>query len=200
MKTLLHVGCGTKRKDRTTPGFNSAEWSELRLDIDPNVQPDITGTITDMSAIAAASVDALFSSHNIEHLYPHEVPVAFAEFKRVLKPDGFAVITCPDLQSVAALVAEDKLTIPAYQSPAGPIAPLDMIFGHRASVASGNTFMAHHCGFTQKVLSATLQVAGFTSLAAKRRPHPHYDLWVLATVSPVDETGLKELAAAHFPR
>ncbi|MCX6969330.1 MAG: methyltransferase domain-containing protein [Verrucomicrobia bacterium] len=200
MKTLLHVGCGTKRKDRTTPGFNSEEWNELRIDIDPAVQPDITGTITDMSAVTDTSVDALFSSHNVEHLYPHEVPVAFAEFKRVLKPDGFAVITCPDLQSVAALVAEDKLTIPAYQSPAGPIAPLDMIFGHRASVASGNTFMAHHCGFTQKVLSATLQVAGFTSLAAKRRPHPHYDLWVLATVSPSDEVQLKELAAAHFPR
>ena len=200
MKTLLHVGCGTKRKDRTTPGFNSAEWSELRLDIDPAVSPDITGTITDMSSVADASVDALFSSHNIEHLYPHEVPKAFFEFKRVLKSDGFAVITCPDLQSIAALVAEDKLTVPAYQSPAGPITPLDMIFGHRASVASGNTFMAHHCGFSQKVLSATLQVAGFASLAAKRRPHPHYDLWVLATVSPVDEASLKELAAAHFPR
>ena len=200
MKTLLHVGCGTKRKDRTTPGFNSADWNELRLDIDPAVQPDITGTITDMSAVADASMDALFSSHNIEHLYPHEVAKAFSEFKRVLKPDGFAVITCPDLQSIAALVAEDKLTAPAYQSPAGPITPLDMIFGHGLSVARGNAFMAHHCGFTQKVLVATLQSAGFSSAAAKRRPHPNYDLWVLVTVSQSDEPQLKELAAAHFPR
>ena len=44
-----------------------------------------------------------------------------SEFLRVLKPGGFAVITSPDLQAVCALVAEDKLTEPAYTSPAGPI-------------------------------------------------------------------------------
>jgi predicted SAM-dependent methyltransferase len=110
MKTFLHVGCGPKRKDQTTRGINVPEWSEQRLDIDASVAPDIIGTMTDMSAVADAAVDAVFSSHNIEHLYPHEVPLALAEFKRVLKPDGFVVITCPDLQSVCALVAEDKLT------------------------------------------------------------------------------------------
>ena len=96
MKTFLHVGCVPKRKDKTTRGFATDLWQEIRLDIDPSVAPDITGTMTDMSAVPSASVDAIFSSHNIEHLYPHEVPVALAEFKRVLKPDGFAVITCPD--------------------------------------------------------------------------------------------------------
>jgi len=71
------------------------------LDIDPSVAPDIVGTMTDMSAVATASIDAIFSSHNIEHLYPHEVPIALAEFLRVLKDDGFAVVTCPDLRSQA---------------------------------------------------------------------------------------------------
>ena len=127
MSTFLHVGCGPKRKDQTTRAFNSPDWNELRLDIDPSVQPDIIGTMTDMSALADASVDAIFSSHNIEHLYPHEVPLALAEFKRVLKADGFVVITCPDLQSVCALVAQDKLLEPAYTAPAGPIAPLDIL-------------------------------------------------------------------------
>jgi hypothetical protein len=68
MKTFLHIGCGPKRKNQTTRGFNSADWHELRLDIDEGVNPDITGTMTDMSAVADASVDAIFSSHNIEHL------------------------------------------------------------------------------------------------------------------------------------
>ena len=77
--------------------------------------------MTSMVAVADQSVDAVFSSHNIEHLYPHEIPLAVAEFLRVLKMDGFAVITCPDLQSVAVLVAQDKLTEPAYVSPAGPL-------------------------------------------------------------------------------
>ena len=93
MKTFLHVGCGPKRKDRTTSGF--ADWNELRFDINEFVQPDLVGTMTDMSSVSTESVDAVFSSHNIEHLYPHEVPVALSEFLRVLKPDGFALITCP---------------------------------------------------------------------------------------------------------
>jgi predicted SAM-dependent methyltransferase len=151
MKTFLHVGCGPKRKEQTTAGF--ADWSELRFDIDESVQPDLVGTMTDMSSVSSESVDAVFSSHNIEHLYPHEVPVALSEFLRVLKPDGFAVITCPDLQAVCALVAEDKLTEPAYTSPAGPITPLDILYGHRPPMARGNLYMAHRCGFTEKVLS-----------------------------------------------
>jgi len=199
MKKFLHVGCGPKHKDRTTLGFSTSSWTELRLDIDPSVQPDIIGTMTDMSAVAPASVDAVFSSHNIEHLYPHEVPLALAEFKRVLLPTGFVVITCPDLQSVCALVAQDKLTEPAYVSPAGPITPLDILYGHRPPMARGNLYMAHRCGFTKKVLTGTLQAAGFAAVAARRREHPYFDLWALATVAPMDEAELRQLAAEHFP-
>lgn len=197
MPILLHVGCGPKRKDRTTAGFNTPDWTEIRLDIDPAVQPDVTGTMTDMAAVASGSVDAVFSSHNIEHLYPHEVPLALAEFRRVLRDDGFAVITCPDLQSVAALVAQDRLIEPAYVSPAGPIAPLDILYGHRAAMARGNLFMAHRCGFTRKVLVATLQAAGFASVVALARPSS-FDLWALASKSVRSEDELRQLARAHF--
>lgn len=198
-KTFLHVGCGPARKDNTTKGLNTAGWNELRLDIDAGVNPDIVGTMLDMSAVADASVDAVFSSHNIEHLYPHEVPVALAEFKRVLKDDGFVIIACPDLQSVCALIAEDKLTDPAYTSPAGPIAPLDILYGHRPQMAQGNLYMAHRCGFTQKVLTGTLQAAGFATVACMRRGHPCYDLHSLATKAAMSELDLRALAAAHFP-
>jgi predicted SAM-dependent methyltransferase len=197
--TLLHVGCGPKRKDRTTPGFNQPHWQEVRLDIDASVKPDVVGTMTDMGAVADASVDAVFSSHNIEHLYPHEVPVALAEFRRVLRDDGFAVITCPDLQSVCALVAQDRLNDPAYESAAGTISPLDIMYGHRAAMARGNLYMAHRCGFTRKVLVQTLQQAGFMGVAAKARPRD-FELWALATKAPMDEYGLRALASAHFPQ
>jgi len=199
MKKLLHVGCGPKRKDQTTREFAQAEWQEVRLDIDPAVQPDVIGTMTDMSAVADASVDAVFSSHNIEHLYPHEVPVALAEFLRVLQPENvFAVITCPDLKSVCSLVVQDKLTEAAYNSPAGPIAPLDILFGHRPSLARGNLYMAHRCGFTQKVLRNTLLAAGFQSAVTMERPRV-FDLWALATKQQVTEERIRELAQLHFP-
>lgn len=198
MKTLLHVGCGPKRIAQTTPGFNTPEWKELRLDIDTAVQPDVVGSMTDMSAVADESVDAIFSSHNIEHLYPHEVPIALGEFLRVLKPDGFVVITCPDLKSVCTLVAEDKLLEPAYQSPAGPISPLDILYGHRPAMAQGNLFMAHRCGFTPSSIAITLKQAGFKSMATVARPR-FLDLWAMATKQICDEQSVHALAKSHFP-
>lgn len=200
MKSFLHVGCGPKRKDRTTRGFNTPDWTEIRLDIDESVKPDVIGTMTDMSAVASESVDAIYSSHNIEHLYPHEVPLAFAEFIRVLKPDGFFVATCPDLQSVCALIAQDKLTEAAYSSPAGPIAPIDILYGLRSSMMQGNLFMAHRCGFTQKVLSGTLRSSGFKSVATMARGRePFFDLFALASKSDRTEAEMRELAGMHFP-
>jgi predicted SAM-dependent methyltransferase len=200
-RALLHVGCGPKRKDKTTRGFNTPAWTELRLDIDASVAPDVIGTMTDMAAVRSGSVDAIFSSHNIEHLYPHEVAAALKEFLRVLADDGFAVITCPDLQSVCALVAQDKLLDAAYDSPAGPIAPLDILYGHRPQMARGNLHMAHRCGFTQRVLDGTLRASGFQTVASMARGRaPFFDLWALASKSLMSEEAMRGLAGEHFPR
>src|SRR5215467_11008442 len=139
MGVLLHVGCGRTNK-AGLKGFNTDEWKEIRLDIDSGVQPDIVGTLTDMKGVETASVDAVYSSHNIEHVYPHEVPVTLGEFYRVLKPDGIGVITCPDLQAACEAVAQNRLLETLYVSPAGPICAVDMLYGHRASIAAGNQF------------------------------------------------------------
>ena len=197
-RTLLHVGCGPQRKAQTTPAFNTPAWRELRLDIDPSVEPDIIGTMTDMSAVADGSVDAIFSSHNIEHLYPFEVPVALREFRRVLKPDGFAVITCPDLQSVAEIIAADKLLETIYESPLGPISAIDIVYGHRRAMADGNLYMAHRCGFTVRALVGLLNEMGFANVAGRRRP-AHLDLWALAMVNGSGDEA-KVLAAEHWPK
>ena len=130
-KKFLHVGCGGQTKVGLK-GFNTDAWQEIRFDIDPNVKPDILGTLTDMSQVASGSMQAIFSSHNIEHIYPHEVPRAMAEFYRVLSDDGLVVLTCPDLQSVCAAVADNRLMEPLYVSPAGPISAIDILFGRFA--------------------------------------------------------------------
>ena len=196
-RRLLHIGCGPKWKDQTLPAFKSDDWQEVRFDIDEGVEPDIIGTMTDMSAVETGSMDALFSSHNVEHLYPHEVPVAFGEFFRVLNDDGFAIITCPDLQSVAALIAEDKLLEAAYEAPAGPITPLDILFGHRASMERGNLYMAHRVGFTQKVLAGTLKSAGFGAVLTVRRPEK-FDLWAFGMKRAVSDEELRENARRYL--
>jgi SAM-dependent methyltransferase len=196
MQRFLHVGCGQNNKTKNTIGFNTPDWEEIRLDINPDVQPDIIGTMTDMKAVAEASVDTIFSSHNLEHLYPHEVPIALAEFLRVLKPNGIAVITCPDLQPVCALVASNQLTQPAYQSAAGPITPLDILYGHRASLEQGNLYMAHRCGFTRDVLNGTLKSAGFASVVTLARPQ-FFDLWVFASKASLNPQQLINIVSAH---
>jgi predicted SAM-dependent methyltransferase len=198
LKSFLHVGCGTKHKDQTTPVFASSEWRELRFDIDETVEPDITGSMLDMNGVGGESVDAILSSHNLEHLYPHEVPLALAEFLRVLKPEGYAVITCPDLQSVCELVAEDKLTDAAYTAPVGPVTPLDIIYGYRPELVRGNLYMAHRCGFTQKVLNETLKSAGFATIAIARRSAPYFDLWAVATKLKITKEEITMLARLHF--
>jgi SAM-dependent methyltransferase len=199
MQTFLHVGCGHKRKDQTTSGFAKENWKELRFDINESVEPDYVGTMTDMSAVDSSSMDALYSSHNIEHVYAHEVPKALAEFKRVLRPNGFVIITCPDIQAICALVAEGKLTAQAYSSPLGPITPHDVLYGHGASIAGGDLFMAHRCGFTQEVLAKTLEVSGFVSLGTAKRAGPCFDLWAVACPVKTSEESLRELAKDHFP-
>ena len=160
MLKLLHVGCGPQNINSLTK-FDSKEWEEIRLDIDPSVNPDVIGTLTDMSSVPDSSVDAVYSSHNIEHVYPHEVNSVFSEFLRVLKPSGFVFISCPDLASVAQGIISTGLENPLYESPAGPITPLDILYGHIDSMTRGNLYMAHKTGFTWDSLKAKLHGVGF---------------------------------------
>jgi SAM-dependent methyltransferase len=199
MPRFLHVGCGRKGKAETTRDFAGDAWQEIRLDIDERTGPDVIGTMTNMSAIADSSMDGLYSSHSIEHLYHYEVPQALREFRRVIKPDGFAVITCPDMQSICALVAEGKLAEPAYDSPAGPIAAIDMIYGYRPSIFEGEHFMAHRTGFTKQTLIDALRESSFEAAIAQRRGAPFYELWAIATRRLLPAEDMIELARRHFP-
>ena len=199
LKTVLHVGPGHRKSGaKLPPAFQSDDWREIRIDIEPANEPDILGSMLDMKAVGSESIDAIYSAHNIEHVYAHEVPVVLREFLRVLKPEGFAVITCPDLQTVCSLVAEDKLTDAIYKSQAGPITPLDVLYGHREALAEGHLYMAHKCGFTIRTLTATLQRAGFNTIAGKRR-NSGLDLWVVASKGQMGETEMRELAGMVLP-
>ena len=153
LKRVLNAGSGSYAARKLHPVFAGDVWHEIRIDIDPQAKPDIVSSITDLkSSFEPQSFDAVWSSHTLEHLYAHEVPLALAEFKRVLKPDGFALITSPDLESVVSLILDGGLDKLAYTSPAGPITPLDMLFGHSASITRGQLYMAHKTGFTCALL------------------------------------------------
>ncbi len=62
--------------------------------------------------------------------------------------------------------------------PPAPSPHFDIIYGHRASIASGNRFMAHRTGFTAKTLGNALVHAGFGQARVSRSG---FDLWAFAT-------------------
>lgn len=195
MKDVLHVGCGSATIEQMTPGFQHG-WREIRFDINPAVQPDIVGTTADMTAVADGSVDAVYSSHNIEHVYAHQVGQVLREFCRVLKPDGFLVVTCPNIQPVAQFVAEGKLTEPLYMSPAGPISALDILYGYSRAIADGEEYMAHRTAFTGDTLAAAMRVAGFGTTGIRRRG---FDLWAIGVAAASANDVVVRLMADYLP-
>jgi SAM-dependent methyltransferase len=169
-KIVVNLGCGPKRQGGLgglPPAF--ADWRELRVDVDPLTQPDILTDITDLSAIRTGTVDAVWASHCIEHLYQHQVGKAFAEINRVLAPVGIACILVPDLQTIAGYIVADRMHEPVYDSPAGPITPHDVVFGYGADIAKGRTSMAHRCGFTPAAMVHALAAANFGQSVVLRR-------------------------------
>ena len=170
----------------------------MRVDLDPSVRPDVVASLTDLEGVADASVDAVFSSHNLEHVYAHEVPEALAQFRRVLKEGGFALVTTPDLEAVARAIVKNGLDEKLYDSPAGPVAPLDVIYGHRPSVRTSE-FMAHRTGFSKRTLLRAMAQAFPAAACGYGRS---WDLWALGLVKAAPgeaEAMLKEIALQLTP-
>jgi SAM-dependent methyltransferase len=166
-RVLVNVGCGPRNGGKLPGYFN--DWRQLRVDIDAAVQPDILADLTDLSPIPDASADAVWAAHCVEHLYEHQVKIALAEFRRVLREDGFVCVIVPDLQIVAQYVAADRLHETLYDSPAGPVTPHDILFGFGAAIAGGRTSMAHRCGFTPTMLQRCFSELTYGEVLLRRR-------------------------------
>lgn len=197
MPVFLHAACGNTPKERTTRLFQEPEWQEVRMSPSPGHKPDIQSSLLDMKDAADASFDAAFTAHSLERLFAHEVPVALGNLLRVLRPSGYLVLFCTDLQAVCKLVADDKLLETAYEAPAGPITPLDILYGYRPALAGGKTEYACRCGFTSRALIGTLSQAGFGSVWAARNPET-FSIAAIASKEKQSEARMKELAGQHF--
>ena len=177
-KRVLHVGCGPLAAEKLHESFRGDDWEEVRLDINPAAHPHIVASITDMGVVPSGAFDALYSSHNLEHLWPHELSSALKEFHRVLKRQGYALITLPDLRQAAALIAEGKEEEPVFMTNKGPITPLDMLYGFRPFLEA-NPFMAHRFGYTSATLRRALHEAGFAH--AEVESDGECNLWAVAS-------------------
>lgn len=153
---LLNVGSGG---GRAVPNIFKG-WEQHTLDIDPRCKPDIVCDAKELSKVRT-KYDAVFNSHNIEHFYKHEVGQVLAGFLHVLKPKGFAYVTCPDMAAVFEAARKMDINDTLYMSSGGPITIHDVIYGWGLQVKTGNHYYAHKTGFTQKSLGKALREAGF---------------------------------------
>ena len=189
IKRLLNAGSGPGPARRIARMVDEQGWEEVRFDIDPEVKPDVLGSILELGdCFEAQSFNAVWSSHVLEHLYAHEVFPTLRQFHRVLKPDGFALITSPDIESVAQFIVEHGIAAIAYNSPAGPIRPLDMLYGHSRAIEEGHVYMAHRTGFTADRLGNLLLMAGFTTVSVTTE---NFEVCALALMPEADGEGIQ---------
>ena len=136
--------------------------------------------------------DVICSFHVLEHV---KSPNKFLEASlKVLKDDGMAIIKCPDIQSVCEAVAKGKLLEPFYNSPVGPISPIDILFGNRQQIMKGNEYMAKKVGFTYSVLNKTFAEAGFQARYGGRMPANGGELAIVAFKQKKSEEQIKQIA------
>jgi len=136
--TVLNAG-----DEPLPPVFRTADWREVRVDAD-------------------TTVDAVYTSGLALHP-TQDVPSALQGMLRALKPAGFALIVLPDLQEVARHIAEGRPADLLYMAPEGPVAPLDLLYGHRGAPPP-------RTGFTSGTLAAALIKAGFAAAMVLREP------------------------------
>lgn len=171
MTTQKVLNVGGNSKTTRMPGHFD-DWQQLYLDIDPRWKPDVLCDARLLSSQPAQQFDAIFCSHNLEHYYAHDARKVLKGFLHVLTDTGFAEVVVPDIRATMTAMLENGLDIedPLYQSPAGPISAHDMIYGFGPEIEkSGQDFMAHKAGFTQKSLLASLTRAGFPFVFSQLR-------------------------------
>ena len=140
-----------------------AGWEQVLLDVNPQGGADIVLDARRLRELEAASYDAVYCAHNLEHYYAHETGAVLAGFAHVLRPQGFAEIRVPDLESVLRVMVERRLDVedPLYVSPAGPVSVRDVLYGFGSEIARGNEYYAHKTGFTRRSLCRALAATGF---------------------------------------
>ena len=189
-KRVLNVGGNDKRIPIPQ---HYDQWDHVMLDIDPKGLPDVVCDARELVTLPASEYDSIYCSHNLEHYYRHDVPKVLAGFLHVLKSEGFVYIRVPDMGELMRRIANEDLDISdfLYQSPAGPITVMDVIYGYGDEIErTGQDFFAHKTGFTEKSLTTTLTKAGFPYIFSHAS---NLEITAIGFIDPPDDKKLASL-------
>lgn len=144
---VLNIGSGN-----TKLNFNCfKQYKEITYDADVNVNPDIVGNILNLKNFKSETIDVIFASHILEHVYTHEVVDILKNTFRILKSNGLAFFIVPNLKHLADKFQSGNLDEPIYNTSLGPICALDILYGHTAQLAQDKVYMSHKTGFTKEI-------------------------------------------------
>lgn len=166
---VLNLGCGS------APGlpdlFPDDQWEEIRVDADPAANPDV---IADMRALPFDDgyANAIICMGVLEHIEESSLASVLDEMRRVLRDGGELKLLVPDLQAIAVEIANGRLTDTLFETDAGPIRALDMIYGFSPLMAD-HPLWGHRMGFTGDTLAQWLGAAGFQGTIAKPEAAPY---------------------------
>ncbi len=167
-KTVLHIGWCSALPERLHAAFRQPGWKVIRMDVNAALNPDIAGVFTDIKPVQSASIDAVWCPHLLHRFFLHDVLTGLRECFRVLKEGGRLITSVPDAQLAATYLANNKPFETVYDSPAGPVTAIDMLYGFVPALREGKTFLAHRTGFTAESLGLAMRETGFTNIQVQR--------------------------------
>lgn len=88
----LNIGGGRKNLD----GFINVDFATF-----PGVERHVAADITDLSFIPSGCASHVHTNHVVEHVTDDQLQTLFAEFARILKPDGLMTLRCPNALGAA---------------------------------------------------------------------------------------------------
>ncbi|HYF13721.1 MAG TPA: methyltransferase domain-containing protein [Phycisphaerales bacterium] len=131
---------------------------------------DYIGNALDLSQFADGSVTEVYGSHIYEHLdYVRELPIAFKEVFRVLRPSGLFRLGVPDIEVLARLIIDPRLSFEEKWH------VQRMIIGGQT-----NPWDYHKVGFTFDFLKYMLEATGFRHVRRVQTFNLFRDATVLA--------------------
>ncbi len=180
-KIVASLGYSSAAIGRAHQNFMATAWHELRIDPDENMQADITSQPYHLPMIADASLDGVFIGHTLHRYNFIDAEHVLKEAFRILKDEGTLIATVPDLQLASTYAANDELEAGVYQSPAGAITAIDMLFGFQRAIRTGDLARQHQSGYTMTSLGNLVRDIGFCNLKVQRQAH---DLLVIGLKLP----------------
>jgi len=173
-KKVLYLGSGGDRNNPAPHVF--PDFEVVALDADESCNPDVLLDMCKLKELPADSFDGVASSHSLEHVFEHQVPIVLEGVMHVLKRNGQVFFAVPDIKKAARFLADHDYDEHVYISPAGPIRALDMLYGYSRMIANGCDLMGHKTGFTPKSMQDALERAGFIHVNIETGPLTWVDI------------------------